>query len=97
MSVILLPPSEVELQDAIDFYNDQMVGLGDLFYRAFQDTIRYIEATPTSWRKVGSHTRRVNINRFPFLLLYVYDERDILITCIAHQHRDPEYYTDRMK
>jgi len=28
MSVILLPPSEVELQDAIDFYNDQMAGLG---------------------------------------------------------------------
>ena len=97
MSVILLPPSEVELQDAIDFYNDQMMGLGDQFYSAFQNTIRYIEVTTTSWRKVGRHTRRVNINRFPFLLLYVYDERDILITCIAHQHRDPEYYTDRIK
>ena len=97
MSVILLPPAEVELQDAIDFYNDQMTGLGDQFYSAFQKTIRYIEATPTSWRKVGRHTRRINITRFPFLLLYVCDEKDIVITCIAHQHRDPEYYTGRIK
>ncbi len=96
MRVILLAPSEVELQDAVDFYNDQMAGLGDQFYDSFQNTVRYIKASPTSWRKVGRHTRRVNIGRFPFLLLYVCDGKDILITCIAHQHRDPEYYTDRI-
>jgi hypothetical protein len=40
MNVILLPPSEVELQDAIDFYNDQMEGLGNQFYGNFLDTVR---------------------------------------------------------
>lgn len=32
MSVILVPPVTDELQDAIDFYNDQLAGLGDRFF-----------------------------------------------------------------
>jgi len=97
MSVILLPPSELELQDAIDFYNDQMNGLGDQFYGSFLDTVRYIEAGPDMWRRVGENTRRANIKRFPYLVLYVHDHRDILVTCIAHQHRDPQYYVGRIQ
>ena len=97
MNVILLPPSEVELQDAIDFYNDQMEGLGRQFYGNFLDTIRYIQARPDMWRRVGKHTRRANIKRFPFFVLYVHDRRDILVTCIAHQHRDPPSYADRIQ
>ena len=96
MSVILLPPSDVELQDAIDFYNDQMNGLGNRFYDSFLDTVRYIESGPDMWRKIGENTRRVNIKRFPYLVLYVQDQGDVLVTCIAHQHRDPQYYSGRV-
>ena len=97
MSVILLPPSEVELQDAIDFYNDQMDGLSEQFYGSFLDTVRYIETGSDMWRRVGENTRRANIKRFPYLVLYVHDHRDILVTCIAHQHRDPQYYVGRIQ
>jgi len=95
MNVILLPPSDTELQDAIDYYNDQMEGLGDRFYQSFLKTIRHIEAGPELWRKVGENTRRINISRFPYLILYVQHHEDILVTCIAHQHRDPPYYMSR--
>jgi toxin ParE1/3/4 len=95
MNVILLPPSDTELQDAIDFYDDQMDGLGDRFYQSFLKTIRHIEAEPELWRKVGENTRRINISRFPYLILYVQHHEDILVTCIAHQHRDPPYYMNR--
>jgi len=97
MSVILLPPADIELQDAIDFYNDQMRGLGDRFYNSFLDTLHYVEGVPDLWRKVGKHTRRANIQRFPHLVLYVQDQKDILVTCIAHQHRDPSYYMGRVR
>jgi len=97
MNVILLPPSDIELQDAIDFYNDQMEGLGNQFYDYFLHTVQYIKAQPDIWRQVGTHSRRANIKRFPFFILYIHDNQDILITCIAHQHRDPEYYTNRIQ
>jgi toxin ParE1/3/4 len=95
MNIILLPPSDTELQDAIDFYDDQMAGLGGRFYQSFLETVAHIEAEPDLWRKIGENTRRINISRFPYLILYVRHQEDILVTCIAHQHRDPQYYMSR--
>ena len=95
MNIILIQPADKELAEAIDYYNDQLEGLGVQFYTSFLDTVGYIAQTPDTWRKIGVNTRRVNIKRFPYLILYVRDEQDILITCIAHQHRNPTYYMER--
>jgi len=92
MNIVLLPPADVELEEAVIYYNDQMSGLGDQFYQNFLTVTHYIAQAPEAWRKVGQHTRRINIKRFPYLVLYVVDGEDILITCIAHQHRNPTYY-----
>lgn len=96
MNIILIHPSDKELEEAIDYYNDQLPGLGEQFYSAFLLTVDYISIVPDAWRKVGDNTRRINIKRFPYLILYVFDENDILITCIAHQHRNPVYYLNRI-
>lgn len=95
MNIILISPADKELEESIDYYNDQLTGLGDQFYPAFLATINYLSHAPDAWRKIGENTRRINIKRFPYLVLYVIDEKDILITCIAHQHRNPTYYSDR--
>jgi len=92
MSIILIPPADKELEEAILYYNDQLSGLGDQFYNAFLATTNYLSQAPDAWRKIGRNTRRINIKRFPYLVLYVIDGEDILITCIAHQHRNPTYY-----
>ena len=96
MNVILVKPADDEVQDAVDYYNAQIDGLGFQFYDYFLDTVRYIKATPDVWRFVGANTRRINIKRFPYMVLYIFEEDTIYITCVAHQHRNPEYYADRM-
>ena len=84
MNIILIPPSDKELEEAIDYYNDQMPVLGQRFYNAFLSTVNYISIAPDAWRKVGKNTRKISIKRFPYLVLYVLDKNDVLITCIAH-------------
>jgi toxin ParE1/3/4 len=96
MKTILIEPSGEELQDTVDYYNAQMDGLGHQFLDCFQDTIRYIKAAPEAWRLVGANTRRINVKRFPYMVLYVLESDTILVTCVAHQHRSPEYYVARM-
>ena len=96
MNIILIPPSDKELEETVDYYNNQMPGLGEQFYNAFLNTVNYINIVPDAWRKVGSNTRKINIKQFPYLILYVLDGDDILITCIAHQHRNPTYYSNRI-
>ncbi len=96
MNIILIPPADKELEEAIDYYNDQMPGLGSQFYNAFLSAIDYISIAPEAWRKVGDNTRKINLKRFPYLILYVLDGNDVLITCIAHQHRNPNYYSNKI-
>jgi len=38
MNIVLLPPADVELEEAVIYYNDQMSGLGDQFYQKFSDS-----------------------------------------------------------
>ncbi len=96
MNVVLLPPVDLELQDAIEFYDGQMAGLGDRFYTCFLGTVQHIKNSPELWRKVGKNTRRINVSGFPYLVLYVVDQENVFITCVAHQHRDPLYYVNRL-
>ncbi len=65
MNIILIQPADKELHEAIDYYNDQLAGLGEQFYTSFLDTVSYISQTPDTWRKIGLNTRRINIKRFP--------------------------------
>lgn len=46
MNVMLIPPADKELDDAIKYYNEQLEGLGDQFYNEFLRTINLIERTP---------------------------------------------------
>ena len=96
MNVILIPPADKELDEAVKYYNEQFQGLGYGFYEEFISTCNFISKLPHSWRKVGQNTHRINIRKFPYLLLYVVDEKNVLITCIAHQHRNPTYYSERI-
>jgi len=96
MKILLLPPSDQELLDAISYYNEQQKGLGARFYNEFLGTISLIEKAPNAWRKIGKFTHRINLSRFPYLVLYVVENDKIIITCIAHQHRKPDYYISRL-
>lgn len=96
MKLKFIHPSGQELIDAYNFYEEQLIGLGNQFLYEFNKTIKLVIEHPTIWKKVGKRTRRALIKRFPFLILYIFEDNIIHVTCIAHQHRDPEYYVDRI-
>ena len=95
MNVVFLPPADKELEEAINFYNDQLKGLGDQFYEDVVEVIALMVSYPTAWRKVGVNTRKCLLKRFPYLILFVPDESKIIITAVAHQHRHPKSYLKR--
>jgi hypothetical protein len=67
MNIHLLPPADIELDDAISYYNEQLPGLGDAFYQEFLKPTDIISYFPEAWRKVGSNTRRANIKKISLL------------------------------
>jgi len=95
--ILFIPPSDKELEDAIKYYNNQLSGLGSQFYQELMEAIEVIQKYPSAWKKVGEHTHKLLLKRFPYLVLYIPEANKILITAIAHQHRRPEYYIERIK
>jgi hypothetical protein len=97
MKIYLIAPADQELMDVISYYNTKSAGLGEEFYREFKNALNLIKRFPKMWSKIGNNTRKCIIKSFPFLILYVLENDKILITCIAHQYRNPEYYIKRIK
>ena len=96
MKLKFISPADQELIDTYDYYEDQLLGLGDQFLYEFNNTTKLIIEHPSIWLKIGKRTRRALLKRFPQLILYIFEENTIHVTCIAHQHRNPDYYIDRI-
>jgi hypothetical protein len=91
------------LDEAVRYYDHQLPGLGFRFYQEVDAAIQEVDAAieriklmPEAWTKIGKHTRRCILKGFPYGLLYAIEIDDILITAVAHLHRDPEHYRDRI-
>ena len=95
MKITILPHAEKELKEIVEYYDDQMPGLGQQFIDHFEIALDMIQTQPFAWRKISKQSRRINIKSFPYLVIYGMYEDEIVISCIAHQHRHPTYYKYR--
>ena len=92
MRIILTPQAELELLEAVAFYNDKSEGLGKDFNREFEAGLADIESFPEFWGNVGRGFRRKLLNRFPFGLIYKVQDNSILIVAVMHTSREPDYW-----
>jgi hypothetical protein len=94
--VQLVFPADSELDEGVRYYNHQLPGLGFRFFQQVDAAVERIKLMPKAWPQVGKRTRRCLIKGFAYALLYVPEPEKILITAVAHLHRDPEHYRDRI-
>lgn len=96
MSIRLLEPAQTELDEGIAWYAEQAPGLGDAFLIEAIKTLRLIEQFPQAWHPLTSEIRRCRLRRFPYSVVYTQDGPGILVLAIAHQHRKPDYWKNRL-
>lgn len=96
MTIRVLEVARQELDDAIAHYNGQAPGLGDAFLLETVAAIDRIRRFPRGWHPLGEDVRRCRLRRFPYGLIYHERQGEILIVAVAHSHRRPEYWRDRL-
>ncbi len=96
MKVRFLSPAEFELDEPIRYYDHQLPGLGFRLFQEVEAAVDRISLMPEAWTKIGEQTRRCLIKGFPYALYYVAESDEVLITALAHLHRDPEHYRKRI-
>lgn len=84
------------MEDAVHYYEARQQALGDEFANEIAHTIQRILKHPQAWEKLSRRTRRCRTNRFPYGVVYSVRPTGILIVAIAHLHRRPRYWRDRL-
>jgi plasmid stabilization system protein ParE len=97
MKVRFLEIAETELDQAIHWYGEQAPGLGHAFLIEVLSAADRIARFPEAWQPLGEGIHRCRLSRFPYGLIYTIDNGDILVLAVAHLHRRPDYWRDRLK
>ena len=97
MNVRVLEVARQELDEAVSYYNRQVPGLGDAFLLETVAAIERIRQFPDAWHPLGENLRRCRLRRFPYGLIYHADGTGVLVVAVAHAHRRPDYWRDRLK
>lgn len=96
MEIRFLEIAQVELDKAVEYYNSESPGLGDQFLLQVLSTLELIRQYPEGWHPFTHNTRRCQTQRFPYGIIYQILESEILIVAVAHLHREPEYWRNRI-
>ena len=97
MTVRFLRIAEIELDEAINWYESQAPGLGDTLLIEVLSAVDRISLYPDAWHPLDEDVRRCRLSRFPYGLIYSVEKGDILVLAVAHLHRRPDYWRDRLK
>ena len=94
--VIFHPLAQQELADAVAYYEQQKQGLGRTYLIEIEQTIHFLQQYPAAGSPYRNSIRRLTLSKFPYFLLYRFDNNDqIRILAIAHHKRRPDYWQDR--
>ena len=96
MNIRLLEPAQAELDEAVAWYADQSPGLGDAFLLETLRALKLIDQFPQAWHPLTPLIRRCRLKRFPYSVIYALADADVLVLAVAHQHRKPGYWQNRL-
>ena len=91
------PEAEIELNNAIDYYEESQEHLGLEFAQEVYATIHLIIDFPEAWQPMTTTTRRCLTNRFPFGIIYTTIEQEMIIIAVMHLNKKPDYWKKRIK
>lgn len=96
MKIDFLDAAKSELDDAIDYYDEQRFGLGLEFEEELEQALERIDHYPEAWSPLSSRVRRCVLNRFPYSVIYEIRSEIIIIVAIQHHHKEPESWRSRV-
>lgn len=94
--VLFHPAAEQEMDDAREFYDRQIFGLGTKFLNEVEYSVDLIQKFPKRWPIVENNIHKYHLQKFPYHICYEVYSKFIHILAIAHEKRDPNYWKDRL-
>ena len=95
MNIRFLTLAQKEVDESVRWYDEQ-ASLGRDFLDELDRAVRLIKSHPLTAKEIEPEIRRCLLHRFPYALIYGIDEETIVVIAVAHLHRRPRYWSDRI-
>lgn len=86
-----------EYGEAVSYYEDRQVGLGERFVLSVESALGSIREEPERWPVLEDDVRRRLTRVFPFAVLYAIEKDFILVVAVMHCHREPGHWQSRLQ
>ena len=95
-SLDIHPSALAELKSSISWYLEQNEATANKFVEEIDRAIDLVLASPRRWPTSDLGTRKFVLRRFPYAVIYHERKSVVRVLAIAHGHRQPEYWKDRV-
>ncbi len=86
-----------ELEEAVEYYEIQVRGLGERFEKEIKRSLKTIKRFPEIGSIERGDIRKFLLHKFPYKILYSIEKNYLYVIAIAHLHREPTYWIKRRK
>jgi len=90
------PEARDEFIAAAEYYDHAVPGLGDRFLVAVRRAIELAVAHPAAGSVRRGTARRLLVHGFPYDVVYQVEQHEMQVLAVAHQHRKPGYWRERL-
>jgi len=88
--------AEDDMLEAFLWYEEQRAGLGEEFLESLDKARQSILLNPVAYRlRYKKKVRAFLVDRFPYLILYVVEKKDVNIISVFNTSRDPKVWKKR--
>src|SRR5438105_11911666 len=91
------PAADAELHHARDWYQIRSPRTAERFLAEVDRAIALIVEEPERWAHYLRGTRCFRLRRFPYLVVYRFDEPMVNVIAVAHASRRPGYWRKRLR
>ena len=95
LNIIFHPDVTDEVRASYDWYESRAKGLGNDLLSELESAYKAIEELPDTWPKFQKGFRRFLLSKFPFSVIYRFNNGTIYVVAIMHNSRKPGYWFDR--
>ena len=93
--LIIRPEAEADIQEAFDWYERHVPGLGSDFLAPVGIAISTIQSHPLQHPVIYKNARRALTRRFPYQIFFVIGDDVIVVIAVSHGARDPQHWQNR--
>ena len=95
--VIVKPIVFLDAEEAVEYYEKKLPGLGKRFYNSFLFALTEIEKKPFVHSYILPPVMRCKVKKFPYKIFYVIESSTLFIIGVSHAKRSNAFVKRRLK